>query len=191
MLEASLEHCHKHAHRKLTRRPTHRSVVEPAPYCADGGAARVSGVPCACPAPSACIVMRALARRYQWPVVRSDSGTDTGWATKWTLLPDVVEETLDARGGAAVTARFNMEISRQRIEARHPEHAGSNLDAKWRDAFDITRVRLLVELDDIPMAHCAYRLRELGRLAMQAERRSNVVLATRTIEQAARKTGNQ
>ncbi len=92
---------------------------------------------------------------------------------------------------ASVKERFGLVLSRQRIEAWHPERAaGARLDAKWRAVFDVTRARLLAELDGIPLAHRAYRLRRLGRLALQAETMGNVALAARIIEQAAREAGD-
>lgn len=43
------------------------------------------------------VVMRALARRYRWPIVRIDAATGTGWATTYSL-PSGVIEALDHRG---------------------------------------------------------------------------------------------
>lgn len=97
-----------------------------------------------------------------------------------------------AQVAASVKDRFGVVLSRQRIEAWHPERAaGARLDAKWRAVFDATRAGLLAELDDIPLAHRAYRLRGLGRLALQAETMGNLPLAARIIEQAAKDAGGQ
>jgi hypothetical protein len=46
------------------------------------------------------VVMRSLARKYRWPVVRVDYATGSGWATTWELAPEVVEAALDAGGNA-------------------------------------------------------------------------------------------
>jgi len=43
-------------------------------------------------------VMRALVRRYRWPIIRDDMATKTGWATTWTLAPAVIDAALDAAG---------------------------------------------------------------------------------------------
>ena len=95
-----------------------------------------------------------------------------------------------AKVAADVEAQFGVRLSRQRIEAYHPERlAGARLSPKWRAAFYETRARLLVELDNIPLAHRSYRLRALGRLALQAEGMGNLLLAARIIEQAAREVG--
>lgn len=91
---------------------------------------------------------------------------------------------------ASVKQQFGLELSRQRIEAWHPERAaGSRLDVIWREVFDTTRARLLIELDGIPIAHKSYRLRQLDRMAGQAEDMGNLPLAVRLIEQAAKEVG--
>lgn len=91
----------------------------------------------------------------------------------------------------SVKAQFGLVLSRQRIEAWHPERvAGAHLDAKWRDLFDNTRKRLLAELDNIPLAHRAYRLRQLGRNLERAEQIGNIPLANQVLEQAAREVGD-
>jgi hypothetical protein len=50
------------------------------------------------------VVMRSLARKYRWPVVRTDYATGSGWATTWELAPEVVEAALDAGGSAWLDA---------------------------------------------------------------------------------------
>lgn len=44
------------------------------------------------------VVMRSLARKYRWPLVRTDYATESGWATTWELPPDVVAAALSAGG---------------------------------------------------------------------------------------------
>lgn len=96
-----------------------------------------------------------------------------------------------AKVAASVKVEFGLVLSRQRIEAYHPERrAGARLGKHWKEIFYDTRRRLLAELDGIPIACLAYRLRVLGRLAIQAETMGNLVLATHIIEQAAREAGN-
>ena len=96
-----------------------------------------------------------------------------------------------AQVATTVKQRFGLAVSRQRIEAYHPERqAGAKLSPKWRAMFYDTRARLLAQLDDIPIACQAYRLRGLGRLATQAETMGNLPLAARIIEQAAREVGD-
>jgi len=91
----------------------------------------------------------------------------------------------------AVKQRYGLVLTRQRIEAWHPERrAGAKLGTRWRTMFYETRARLLAELDDIPIACQAYRLRMLDRVATQAEAMGNLLLAARIIEQAAREVGD-
>ncbi|MCC7714690.1 DUF2280 domain-containing protein [Janthinobacterium lividum] len=95
-----------------------------------------------------------------------------------------------AQVASTVKEKFGLTVSRQRIEAYHPERrAGAKLGVKWRAVFYDTRARLLAELDDIPITCQAYRLRVLERVAAQAESMGNLVLAARIIEQAAREAG--
>lgn len=92
---------------------------------------------------------------------------------------------------ASVKEQFGLELSRQRIEAWHPERvAGAKLDAKWRDLFEDTRKRLLAELDNIPLAHRSYRLRQLGRILERAEEMGNISLSNKALELAAKEVGD-
>lgn len=91
----------------------------------------------------------------------------------------------------AVKQRYGLALSRQRIEAWHPERrAGVRLGKQWRTMFYETRARLQAELGEIPIACQAYRLRVLDRAAAQAEAAGNLPLALRIIEQAAREVGS-
>lgn len=92
-----------------------------------------------------------------------------------------------AQVAASVKEKFGLQLSRQHIEAYHPERtAGARLSAKWRTVFYDTRARLLAELDNIPIACRSYRLRVLDRVAGQAEEMGNLQLAMQVLEQAAR-----
>jgi hypothetical protein len=96
-----------------------------------------------------------------------------------------------AKVATSVKEQFGLVLSRQRIEAWHPERvAGAKLDAKWRDIFEGTRRRFFAELDNIPIAHRSYRLRQLGRLAQQAEDMGNLALVLQMFEQAAKEVGD-
>jgi len=91
---------------------------------------------------------------------------------------------------ASVKEKFDIEVSRQCVEGHHPERrAGARLDSKWRAVFYGTRMRLRAELDGIPIACQSYRLKVLGRIALQAEDMGNLQLAMRIIEQAANEVG--
>jgi hypothetical protein len=95
-----------------------------------------------------------------------------------------------AKVATSVKEQFGLVLSRQRIEAWHPERvAGAKLDAKWRDIFEATRRLFLAELDNIPIAHRSYRLRQLGRNLERAEDMGNLTLANQVLEQAAKEVG--
>jgi hypothetical protein len=91
---------------------------------------------------------------------------------------------------AAVKVNYGLVLTRQRIEAWHPERrAGARLGAHWREMFYETRAKLLAELDDIPIACRSYRLKVLERVAERAEAMGNLPLAMQVLEQAAREIG--
>lgn len=91
---------------------------------------------------------------------------------------------------AAVKEQFGLTLSRQCIEAHHPHRqAGARLHPKWRAAFDETRARLMTELDHIPIACPAYRLRQLERMLERADGMGNVALAAQIVRQAAIEAG--
>jgi hypothetical protein len=93
---------------------------------------------------------------------------------------------------AAVKLQFGLALTRQRIEAWHPERrAGAKLGKRWREMFYETRGKLLAELDEIPIACRSYRLRVLDRVAQRAEEMGNLPLAMQILEQAAREAARE
>jgi hypothetical protein len=92
----------------------------------------------------------------------------------------------------SVKERFGLALSRQHIEAYHPERqAGSRLKSLWRAVFVEARARFHAEISDIPIAHRAYRLRALERMALQAEVMGNYGLVCRMLELAAQEAGEE
>ncbi|KAK52530.1 DUF2280 domain-containing protein [Bordetella bronchiseptica] len=90
----------------------------------------------------------------------------------------------------AVKEEFGIEINRQQAASYDPTKVTSKaLAKKWRDLFAATRKAFLEQVSEIPIANQAYRLRQLDRIAVEAMRRKNVVLAAQIIEQAAKETG--
>ncbi len=92
----------------------------------------------------------------------------------------------------SVKEEFGIDISRQQIASYDPTKAVSkgNLAKKWRDLFADTRERFRKEVAEIPISDKAYRLRQLQRMALEAMRRKNIVLAASLLEQAAKDTGD-
>jgi len=90
----------------------------------------------------------------------------------------------------SVKEEFGIEITRQQAASYDPTKAmGKTLAKKWRDLFHDTRAVFRKEVAEIPIADQAFRLRQLHRMANEAMRRKNIVLAASLMEQAAKEMG--
>lgn len=90
----------------------------------------------------------------------------------------------------AVKEEFGTVIERSHVAQYDPSKAsGRDVAKKWRDLFEDTRARFRKEISEIPIADQAYRLRQLQRLAQEAMKRKNIVLAASLLEQAAKESG--
>jgi len=111
-------------------------------------------------------------------------------AVRMHILTELACFATPTQVATSVKEKFGVEVSRQCVEAHHPERrAGAKLNASLSALFYETRAKFLAELDDIGIAHQAYRLRGLERMLEQAERMGNLALAVQLIEQAAREVG--
>jgi hypothetical protein len=91
----------------------------------------------------------------------------------------------------ALKVEFGIAISAQRAESYDPnKRAGQRLSMRWKDVFQATRKRFLDQLDDIPSANKAVRVRRLERMALGAEQRGNFSLAAALLKQIAEEVGN-
>lgn len=91
----------------------------------------------------------------------------------------------------AVKKEFGVDVSRQVCEGHDPtKYAGRGLAKRWADMFHACRERFTAETADIPIAHRAYRLRALGRMAEKAESMKNMALTAQLLEQAAKEVGD-
>lgn len=91
----------------------------------------------------------------------------------------------------AVKKEFGLDVSRQTCEGHDPtKYAGRGLAKRWADLFHECRARFTTETTDIPIAHRAYRLRALGRMAEKAESMKNMALTAQLLEQAAKEVGD-
>jgi len=91
----------------------------------------------------------------------------------------------------AVKAKFNVDVSRQHVESYDPtKHAGRNVAGRWKVLFDRVREGCQRELDKVPCAHRAVRLRCLDRMSREAEKIGNVALAAAILEKAAKEVGD-
>jgi len=90
----------------------------------------------------------------------------------------------------AVKEEFGLVVSPQQVQTYHPEkHAGRNLSKTFRTLFYDLRANFREKTDDIPIANKAYRVKVLNRMAAQAEKKGNMVLAASLMEQAAKEMG--
>ena len=91
----------------------------------------------------------------------------------------------------AVKEEFDLEITRQSIEAYDPgKRAGAALSQELRDLFEATRTTFLTDTAAIGVSHKVVRLRTLARLIETAEKRGNAVLAANLLVQVAKEMGD-
>jgi hypothetical protein len=91
---------------------------------------------------------------------------------------------------AAVKEEFGLALIRQQIAAYDPQRAqGKNLSKDLRALFETTRKTFVDDVEAIPIARQAYRLRVLNRMTQQAEASGNRPLVAQLMEQAAKEVG--
>ncbi|AGH07358.1 hypothetical protein VPGG_00041 [Vibrio phage VBM1] len=92
----------------------------------------------------------------------------------------------------AFKERFGITITRQQVESYDPTKGASQqkLAKKWKELFYECRERFNNEINDIPIANRAYRLRVLDRMAANAELKRNYPLTKEIMEQAAKEVGD-
>lgn len=90
----------------------------------------------------------------------------------------------------SVREEFGIEITRMQVATYDPtKAAGRELSKELKALFAETRAKFKSELDAIPIANQAYRLRSLARMHARAEEQGNAALAAQLLEQAAKETG--
>lgn len=91
----------------------------------------------------------------------------------------------------AVREEFGLDVPRAQAAQYDPTKvAGKNLAKKWRELFISTRENLKKSAGEIPIAHRAYRLRTLQRIATKAEGMRNMAMVLQVLEQAAKEVGD-
>lgn len=92
----------------------------------------------------------------------------------------------------AVKQEFDgLEITRQQVSNYNPSNAAAiNLSQKWKDLFKQFRDDFNNDIQAIPIANKAYRLRMIDRMARDAEKSKNRPLAASLAEQAAKEVGD-
>jgi hypothetical protein len=89
----------------------------------------------------------------------------------------------------AVNQDFGVQLPRQQVMKYDPTtKSGENLSAELKELFHSTRERFLSNVQEIPIANQAYRLRELQKLYQTAPK-ANAHLRANLLEQAAKESG--
>jgi hypothetical protein len=90
----------------------------------------------------------------------------------------------------AIKADHGIDLSPQRVQFYDPTSKnGAALSDELKTLFFETRKQFLEDLESIPIANKAVRLRRLDRMATVAEDRGNLVLAADLGERAAKEVG--
>lgn len=111
-------------------------------------------------------------------------------AVRMHILTELACCATPSQVATSVKEKFGIEVSRQCVEAHHPERrAGSKLNPALCAVFYETRAKLRAELGNIGIAHRNYRLRQLERMLERADKMGNIQLAADILLQAAREVG--
>jgi hypothetical protein len=90
----------------------------------------------------------------------------------------------------AIKTDHGIDLSPQRVQFYDPTSKnGAALSDELKGLFHETRKKFLEDLDAIPIANKAVRLRRLDRMAAAAEEKGNMVLAAELGELAAKEVG--
>ncbi len=91
---------------------------------------------------------------------------------------------------AAVKEHFGLVLTRQQVAYYDPTTTmGVDVSKELRKLFHETRERFRSEIDDIPIANQAFRLRSLSKMHEEARGQGNKPLAAQLLEQVAKEVG--
>ena len=106
----------------------------------------------------------------------------------------IVTQLAQYRGYAEVarlvTEETGVTVDRFQVRTYDPTKAAYAGSEKWREIFNEVRSRYLSSIENIPIAHKAYRLNVLQQICDEARSRGHFALACATLEQAAREVSN-
>ena len=89
-----------------------------------------------------------------------------------------------------VRENFGIEIARQSVEGYDPaKAAGRTLDEELKQVFYRTRKKFISDIQNVAIAHRAFRLAELSKLYHAAAAKGKDVMAAQFLEQAAKEVG--
>lgn len=84
--------------------------------------------------------------------------------------------------------QFGVEVDRFQVRVYDPTNPRYEGGEKWRSIFDAARAAYLSAIEDVPIAHAAYRFNELQNCYDQARKMGNLALASAMLRQAAWET---
>lgn len=85
---------------------------------------------------------------------------------------------------------FGVAITRQQVAKYDPtKAAGEKVSPKLRAVFDAARAAFLTDMQDIPISHLSYRLRQLQNAFERAQLQKNIPMVMQLLEQAAKECG--
>jgi hypothetical protein len=90
----------------------------------------------------------------------------------------------------AVKEEFGLAVSPEQVRHYDPDRPDAEVAEKWRTLHAEARKAFLEEVNKVPIAHRAVRMRRLQRMADAAEKSRNYVLAQSLLEQAAKEVGD-
>lgn len=90
----------------------------------------------------------------------------------------------------AIKVEYGVDVSPQQVEAYDPtKRAGAGLSANLRELFLAERTKYKTDMDAIPEAHVAVRVRMLAEIANSAKDRGNFKIAMNALEGIAKEVG--
>lgn len=109
------------------------------------------------------------------------------------LKTDIVVRIAQYEGYSEIARTLKLEyavsVTRFQVRSYDPTKPTYAAGDKWREIFWAARNSYLNAVDKVPIAHQAYRLNELQRNFNRAKASGNIVLANKTLEQAAKEVG--
>lgn len=122
--------------------------------------------------PTDCIIMARLSEPEKQEIVRL--------LARYVSVPDVV---------VAVREQLGVEISRFQVRSYDPTKAKYEGGERLRAIFEAEREKYERSIEDIPIAHKAFRLNQLQSMLFRAQASGNLVLACDILERAAKEVG--
>lgn len=107
------------------------------------------------------------------------------------VVRELASYSTPSEAATALREATGIEITPQSAERYDPtKYAGRGLSQKWRIKFDLYRKAFKEQIEDIPIANRAVRLKKLAKAAAAFEQRGNYIAMADVLERAAKEVGN-